>query len=89
MPASAENAELFGRDVFAAMKPTAYFINVGRGQTVDEVDLLEALRDGRIAGAALDVFQAEPLPPTARSGTLPNVFITPHRRRLHQRIRGL
>ena len=78
MPASDENAELFGRDVFAAMKPTAYFINAGRGQTVDEAALLDVLRERRIAGAALDVFQAEPLPADSPFWELPNVFITPH-----------
>jgi phosphoglycerate dehydrogenase-like enzyme len=78
VPASDENAELFGRDVFATMKATAYFINAGRGQTVDEAALLEVLRERRIAGAALDVFQVEPLPADSPFWELPNVFITPH-----------
>jgi D-2-hydroxyacid dehydrogenase (NADP+) len=78
VPASEENAELFSRDVFAAMKPSAYFINAGRGQTVDEAALLAALRERRIAGAALDVFQTEPLPADSPFWDLPNVFITPH-----------
>ena len=78
LPAIAENAKIFGRDVFAAMGPTSYFINVGRGQTVDEAALIEALREGRIAGAGLDVFTKEPLPPDSPFWTLPNVFITPH-----------
>jgi phosphoglycerate dehydrogenase-like enzyme len=78
VPASEENAELFGRDVFTAMKPTAYFINAGRGQTVDETALLEVLRERRITGAALDVFQTEPLPADSPFWDLPNVFITPH-----------
>jgi phosphoglycerate dehydrogenase-like enzyme len=78
VPASDENAELFGREVFAAMKPTAYFINAGRGQTVDEAALLDVLRERGIAGAALDVFQVEPLPTDSPFWDLPNVFITPH-----------
>ena len=60
------------------MKPAAYFINAGRGQTVDETTLLEVLRERRIAGAALDVFQVEPLPADSPFWELPNVFITPH-----------
>lgn len=78
VPASDENAALFARDVFAAMRPTSYFINAGRGQTVDEAALLDALRERRIAGAALDVFQTEPLPADSPFWDLPNVFITPH-----------
>lgn len=78
LPANAANALLFDRTVFAAMKKTAYYINAGRGQTVDEAALIEALREGRIAGAGLDVFQTEPLPPDSPLWDLPNVFITPH-----------
>jgi len=78
LPANAANAGLFDREVFAAMKRSAYYINAGRGQTVDEAALIEALREGRIAGAGLDVFQTEPLPPDSPFWDLPNVFITPH-----------
>ena len=60
------------------MKPSAYYISAGRGQTVDEAALLAALRERRIAGAALEVFQTEPLPPDSPFWDLPNVFITPH-----------
>jgi phosphoglycerate dehydrogenase-like enzyme len=60
------------------MKPTAYLINVARGAIVREADLIEALQTRRIAGAALDVFSQEPLPPESPLWTLPNVFITPH-----------
>lgn len=60
------------------MKPSAYYISAGRGQTVDETALITALRERRIAGAAFDVFAAEPLPPESPFWTLPNVFITPH-----------
>ncbi|MGB6535622.1 MAG: NAD(P)-dependent oxidoreductase, partial [Xanthobacteraceae bacterium] len=78
LPASAENIGLFDAEVFAAMKPTAYFINGGRGQTVDEAALIAALRARRIAGAGLDVFQAAPLPADSPFWELPNVFITPN-----------
>jgi phosphoglycerate dehydrogenase-like enzyme len=67
------NAERFGR-----MKPTAFFINIGRGMTTRLDDLVEALRSGRIAGAALDVFEQEPLPPDHPLWDAPNVLLTPH-----------
>jgi len=78
LPASDDNIGLFGAAVFGAMKPTAYYISAGRGQTVDEAALLAVLRERRIAGAALEVFQTEPLPPDSPFWDLPNVFITPH-----------
>lgn len=78
LPATAENAKLFDAAIFSAMQPTAYFINAGRGQTVDEAALIAALRERRIAGAGLDVFQTEPLPPDSPLWDLPNAFITPH-----------
>ncbi len=78
LPANADNALLFDRAVFAAMKPSAYYISAGRGQTVDEAALIAALRERRIAGAGLDVFQTEPLPADSPLWDLPNVFITPH-----------
>lgn len=78
LPATAENALIFDRAMFAAMKPAAYYINAGRGQTTDEAALIEALRERRIAGAGLDVFATEPLPPASPLWELPNVFITPH-----------
>ncbi len=78
LPASADNIGLFGAKVFGVMKPSAYYISAGRGQTVDEDALAAALRERRIAGAGFDVFQAEPLPPESPFWQLPNVFITPH-----------
>jgi D-2-hydroxyacid dehydrogenase (NADP+) len=78
LPASADNIEIFNAAVFSAMKPTAYYISAGRGQTVDEGALLAVLKDRRIAGAALEVFQTEPLPPESPFWDLPNVFILPH-----------
>ena len=66
-PYSAATHHMIDAKVFAAMKPTSYFVNVARGGVVDEDALVEALRDKKIAGAALDVFNQEPLPIT-RSG---------------------
>jgi phosphoglycerate dehydrogenase-like enzyme len=60
------------------MKSTARFVNVGRGSTVDEAALVEALGQGRLAGAALDVFEEEPLPASSSLWTLPNVIVSPH-----------
>ncbi len=78
LPASPENLDIFDAKIFAAMKPTAYYISAGRGQTVDEDALLAALRERKIAGAALEVFKTEPLPKDSPFWDLPNVFITPH-----------
>jgi D-2-hydroxyacid dehydrogenase (NADP+) len=63
IPMSAETRNIVGEKVFAAMKPTAYLVNVARGGVVDEAALMAALESGTIAGAALDVFAQEPLPP--------------------------
>lgn len=68
----------FNRARFAAMKDSGFFINIGRGATVVLDDLDRALRSGAIAGAALDVFQIEPLPPGHRLWSAPNMLITPH-----------
>ena len=78
MPYSPETHHMIDASVFAAMKPTAYLINVARGNVVDEGALIEALRAHRIAGAGLDVFAQEPLPVTNPLWELDNVIITPH-----------
>jgi D-2-hydroxyacid dehydrogenase (NADP+) len=77
LPADPHNIGIFGAKVFAAMKPSAYYINGGRGQTNDEAALVAALRERRIAGAGLDVFRTSPLPADSPFWDLPNVFITP------------
>jgi hypothetical protein len=68
----------FDRARFQRMKPTAFFINIGRGMTTKLDDLVTALEAGEIAGAALDVYEQEPLPSDHRLWTLPNVLLTPH-----------
>lgn len=70
----------------ARMKPDSYLINVGRGPLVDEAALFEALRDRRIAGAALDVFNEEPLPPESPFWLLDNLLITPHTAAVTERL---
>lgn len=69
---------MFNQAFFAAMKPGAYFVSVGRGQSTVTADLLEALRSGQIAGAGLDVTDPEPLPPDHPLWRTPRVIITPH-----------
>ena len=77
-PQTPETNDLLGRQEFSAIKPGAVFVNIGRGTIVDEDALLEALRDGRIAFAALDVFREEPLPQSSPFWEMPNVLINPH-----------
>ena len=69
---------MLGADAFRAMKPSAYFINVGRGATVDEAALARALRERQIAGAAVDVFAEEPPPKRHPLYGVDNVIISPH-----------
>jgi phosphoglycerate dehydrogenase-like enzyme len=63
--------------VLNAMKPSGILINLARGPLVDEQALVRALRDGRLGGAALDVFEAEPLPADSPLWDMPNVIVTP------------
>lgn len=77
-PLTPETYHLFGVHQFAAMKREAMFINVSRGPTVDETALAEALSSGRIAAAALDVLEQEPLPPESPLWDAPNLFVSPH-----------
>jgi phosphoglycerate dehydrogenase-like enzyme len=69
---------MFSAAEFAAMQPTAYFINTARGGLVDEDALIDALRERRIAGAGLDVFEYEPFRRDSPLLTLDNVILTPH-----------
>ena len=78
VPLTPETAGLLGKAELAAMKPGAVLINIGRGQLVDEAALVESLQSGHLAGAALDVFAAEPLPKASPLWDLPNVLVTPH-----------
>ena len=78
MPLTSETVDYFGRNEFQAMKPSARFINVGRGASVDEEALREALEGGVIAGAALDVFRSEPLAPASSLWGVSNLIISPH-----------
>ena len=75
---NAATRHLIGAPEFARMKPTAYFINVARGPIVDEAALIEALREHRIAGAALDVFETEPVDPRNPLLAMDDVIVTPH-----------
>jgi phosphoglycerate dehydrogenase-like enzyme len=77
-PQTPETIGLFGASTLARMRPTSYLINIGRGPIVVLDDLVAALRSGRLAGAALDVFEVEPLPADHPLWDFPNVLITPH-----------
>ena len=77
-PLTPETTGMFDAEFFTRMKPTAYFINVGRGKSVVTVDLVSALASGELAGAGLDVTDPEPLPADHPLWDLPNVIITPH-----------
>lgn len=77
-PLTPQTTDMFDAKFFASMKPTAYFINIGRGRSVVTSALVDALENGKIAGAGLDVTEPEPLPADHELWTLPNVVITPH-----------
>jgi phosphoglycerate dehydrogenase-like enzyme len=77
-PHTPATASMFRREQFRLMKSSAYLINIGRGAIVDLAALSESLRAGEIAGAALDVFETEPLPATHPLWSFPNAILTPH-----------
>src|SRR5437870_7599612 len=78
VPLSVETRNLIGTAELACMKPSAIIVNTSRGPVIDEEALIAALRDGRIAGAALDVAAQEPIPLSSPLRALPNVILTPH-----------
>jgi phosphoglycerate dehydrogenase-like enzyme len=78
LPGTRETRHLVDAAAIGAMKPGAYFVNVGRGTVVDEEALVEGLKNGHLSGAALDVFEVEPLPEESPLWELENVIISPH-----------
>ncbi len=78
LPLTNDTRHLIGEAELQAMKPTAILVNIGRGGLIDEFALVQALQEGRLAGAGLDVFETEPLPKDSPLWTMENVIITPH-----------
>jgi D-2-hydroxyacid dehydrogenase (NADP+) len=78
VPYSKDTHHLINRDVIGAMKPSAFLINLARGGVLDEAALIDHLQTGKIAGAALDIFSKQPLPPDNPLWRMPNVIITPN-----------
>lgn len=78
VPLTRETRSMFDADAFAQMKPSAFLVNVTRGEVMDEAALVSALQQGRLRGAALDVAPREPLPPDSPLWQLDNVVMTPH-----------
>ena len=78
MPANDQTRKLFNADVFAQMRPESLFVNTSRGGIVDQDALVEALQSGSIAGAALDVYDPEPLAADSPLREMENVVLTPH-----------
>jgi D-2-hydroxyacid dehydrogenase (NADP+) len=78
IPLTDDTRELVDASVLRAMRPGALFVNVARGEVVDEPALVDAIASGHLGGAALDVFATEPLPPDSPLWDLPNVIVTPH-----------
>lgn len=83
LPGTDSTHKMLSREVFAAVKPGVIVVNVGRGTAIDEEALVEALEDGRVAFAALDVFYTEPLPQESPLWGMENVLIAPHTAALH------
>jgi phosphoglycerate dehydrogenase-like enzyme len=77
-PLTPQTRHMIGTAEFAAMKPSAIVMNVGRGPVIDEAALIQALLEKRLRGAALDVFEHEPLPPDHPFWEMENVLVSPH-----------
>jgi phosphoglycerate dehydrogenase-like enzyme len=77
-PSTVETRGMINAEALEAVKPGAVFINLGRGPVVDDAALIQALKDGKLKGAALDVFSEEPLPAESEYWDLPNLLISPH-----------
>lgn len=77
-PLTPETHHMIGDSAFAAMRPNAVIINIGRGPVIDQQSLMRALTDGKIRGAGLDVFEKEPLPPGDPIFSFENVLVSPH-----------
>jgi phosphoglycerate dehydrogenase-like enzyme len=78
LPLTDDTRGFLSRERLARMKPGAYLVNLARGGIADEEAVLEALKSGRLAGAAFDVFETEPLPPESPLWDAPNLWVTPH-----------
>ncbi|WP_170064057.1 D-2-hydroxyacid dehydrogenase [Halomonas heilongjiangensis] len=78
LPLTTATRGVFSREVIQAMRPGAIFVNIARGEMVDDQALIDALASGQLAGAALDAFRDEPLPPDSPLWDVPNLLITPH-----------
>jgi phosphoglycerate dehydrogenase-like enzyme len=78
LPSTSQTHKMVGENVLSSMKPTAFLINIGRGNVIDETALIHALESGKIAGAALDVFSQEPLPKEHAFWKTKNLILTPH-----------
>lgn len=89
LPLTSETHHILDRDRIAQMKPGAVLHNIARGGLIDESALLARLRDGSLGGAALDVFEKEPLPLDSEFWTLPNVVVTPHLAGHHRELGAL
>ena len=78
LPLTNDTRHLIGEEELKVMKPTSYIVDVGRGDVIDPAALLTALQDHKIAGAAMDVFAEEPLPPNSPYWKMPNMIVSPH-----------
>ncbi len=85
-PSTPATRGLVGKTEFGQMKRSAILINIARGNLIKEQELIEALKNGTIAGAGLDVFEKEPLPPSSPLWDLPNVILTPHSGGIFQKL---